>query len=160
LRCRNSEALSRESASSSKLVVPRVGLLDHRIHPRKIASTPIPGAAPSQECQRYAAPPHTPQVLRFFRRSSASDKDLVGAIVVDLAKGIASKTKESKSRTTVGMLCAATLLHQYVTNTLARDDARPSSDHCIIFRSYRQERVSSQSNYRRMLRNVEQFVET
>src|ERR1700730_11367159 len=81
--------------------------------------------------------------------------DLVGAIVVDLAKGIESKTEESKSRTTAGMLHAAALLHQYVTNTLARDGARPSSQHCIIFHSYRQERICSPSNYRRMLRNVE-----
>jgi hypothetical protein len=81
--------------------------------------------------------------------------DLVGAIVVDLAKGIEAKTEESKSRTTAGMVHAAALLHQYVTNTLAREDARPSSDHCVIFHSYRRERVSSPSNYRRKLRNVE-----
>jgi hypothetical protein len=81
--------------------------------------------------------------------------DLVGAIVVDLAKGIEAKTEESKSRTTAGMVHAAALLHQYVTNTLAREDARPSSDHCVIFHSYRRARVSSPSNYRRKLRNVE-----
>lgn len=81
--------------------------------------------------------------------------DLVGAIVVDLAKGIESKTEEAKSRATAGMLYAAALLHQYVTNTLAQGGARPSADYCVIFHSYRQERVCSPSNYRRMLRNVE-----
>jgi hypothetical protein len=81
--------------------------------------------------------------------------DLVGAIVVDLAKGIESKTEESKSRTTAGMLHSAALLHQYVTSALARDGALPSAEHCVIFHSYRQERTCSPSNYRRMLRNVE-----
>jgi hypothetical protein len=69
--------------------------------------------------------------------------DLVGAIVVDLAKGIESKTEESKSRTTAGMLHSAALLHQYVTSALARDGALPSAEHCVIFHSYRQERTCS-----------------
>jgi hypothetical protein len=81
--------------------------------------------------------------------------DLVGAIVVDVAKGIEAKTDESKSRTTAGMVHAAALLHQYVTTTLAAGNARPSSDHCVIFHSYRRERVCSPSSYRRKLRNVE-----
>jgi hypothetical protein len=81
--------------------------------------------------------------------------DLVGAIVVDVAKGIALKSNDAVSRRTDGMRHAAVLVHEYVAAALGADDAKPSPDHSIIFHSHRQERVCAPSGYRRMLRNVE-----
>ncbi|WP_128080079.1 hypothetical protein [Roseicella frigidaeris] len=81
--------------------------------------------------------------------------DLAGAIVVDVAKGIALKSDEAVARRSDGMRHAAVLVHEYVAGALGPDGAKPSPDHSIIFHSHRQERVCAPSGYRRMLRNVE-----
>jgi len=81
--------------------------------------------------------------------------DLVGAIIVDIAKGDIPKTEDSASRITNGMMHAAALIHQYVSNVFHGQDVKASQPHCVIFHTHRQERVCSPDNYWRMLRNVE-----
>ena len=81
--------------------------------------------------------------------------DLVGAVVVDVAKGIIPKTTEASAKLTEGMTHAAALVHQYVTTIFAGHDVKPSHPHCFIFHAHRQERVCSPENYARMLRNIE-----
>jgi hypothetical protein len=81
--------------------------------------------------------------------------DLVGAIIVDIAKGDIPKTEDRAARITGGMMHAAALIHQYVSNTFHGQDVKASQPHCVIFNSHRQERVCAPDNYGRMLRNVE-----
>lgn len=81
--------------------------------------------------------------------------DLVGAVLVDIAKGIEPKTPEAQYRLTNGMRHAAMLVHQYTVRDLAADDAKPSQEHCIVFHAHRQERICAPDNYRKALRNME-----
>ena len=81
--------------------------------------------------------------------------DLLGAIVIDVAKGIEPKTPEAKARLTNGMMHGAILLHQHVADVFAADEGKPALEHCTVFHTHRQERVSAPSAYRKMLRNIE-----
>jgi len=81
--------------------------------------------------------------------------DLIGAVVVDPAKGEAPKTAAAKTKVTDGMTHSAILLHQYVTRGFPGKDPRPSTEHCFVFHMHRQERVSAPYPYRRLYRNME-----
>jgi len=81
--------------------------------------------------------------------------DLVGAILVDPAKGDAPKTDISQARVTDGMEHAAILIHQYVVREFPGEDPKPSADHCVVFHSFRQQRVAAPDPYRRKFRNIE-----
>jgi hypothetical protein len=81
--------------------------------------------------------------------------DLVGALIVDLAKGASLRTDDAQQRATKAMIHAAIVLHLDVTDALCADGTKPSQDHCVVFHSYRGERVAAPSNYRRVLRNME-----
>ena len=81
--------------------------------------------------------------------------DLVGAIVVDPAKGVAPKSDDAIARRASGMRHAAVLVHEYVASSLATDEAKPSPEHSVVYHCFRQERVCAPSGYRKMLRNVE-----
>jgi hypothetical protein len=94
-----------------------------------------------------------PTVLVSASRSRG--KDLVGAVIVDTAKGIEPKTPETISRTTEAMVHASYLLHELVVASVANDDQRPSKEHCMIFHSYRQEVAICPTNYRRSLGNLQ-----
>ena len=72
-----------------------------------------------------------------------------------LAKGASLRTDDAQQRATKAMIRAAIVLYLYVTDTLCGDGTKPSQDHCVIFHSYRGERVAALSNYRRVLRNME-----
>jgi hypothetical protein len=82
-------------------------------------------------------------------------KNLRGALIVDTAKGLAPKTDEVAGRMTEAMMHAAYLLHEQVAAGVIGGEERPSTDHCMVFHSYRQELVVSPSNYKRLLKNVE-----
>lgn len=86
--------------------------------------------------------------------------DLVGAIVLDVAKGIEPKTEASKARCIRAMLHSAILVHQQVGMGSVGEDERPSADHAIVFHAHRQERVCAPGNHRKMLRNMEAVCRT
>jgi hypothetical protein len=79
---------------------------------------------------------------------------LLGAMVIDVAKGILPRTDEAARRLTEGMTHSAILLHQHVVETFTEDDGKPSLEHCVVFHTHRQERVSAPSAYRKMLGNI------
>jgi len=81
--------------------------------------------------------------------------DLVGALVIDLAKGVSLRSDDAQQRATKAMVHSAIILHLYTVDRRCADGSKSSQDHCIIFHSYRGERVAAPSNYRRMLRNME-----
>ncbi|WP_192258570.1 hypothetical protein [Mesorhizobium caraganae] len=73
---------------------------------------------------------------------------------MNLAKGIEPKTDESRLRTTNAMNCAAALLHQHVDMEFAGRDEKASNEQCVLFHTFRQERVCAPQNYRTMMRNL------
>ena len=81
--------------------------------------------------------------------------DLLGAIVIDVAKGMELKTDEAKIKSKNAMTHSAILVHQYATEAFAPDDGKVSLEHCIVFHSHRQDRVCAPTNYRRPYRNIE-----
>lgn len=112
-----------------------------------------------------AAPPATPLVIEgvsvsvqptaYLRVRRPRGSDLVGALIVDLTKGIAPKTAVAIEKVRSGMEHAAAIVHRHVAEARATEDAKASPDHCIIFHAHRQERIKSPTNTRRMLANVE-----
>lgn len=80
---------------------------------------------------------------------------LLGAIVIDVAKGILPKTDEAAAKLTNGMTHSAILLHQHVIETFTDDEGKPSLDHCVIFHTHRGERICAPSAYRKALGNIQ-----
>lgn len=95
------------------------------------------------------------QPTAHIRASRPRGADLVGAVVIDLAKGTEPKTEEAKYRVRSGMEHAAILVHQYVTGHFGTDGVKSSPEHCIIFHTHRQDRVCAPDNYRRAMNNIE-----
>jgi hypothetical protein len=92
------------------------------------------------------------------RVSKPKGKDLIGALLVDTAKGTEPKTPEAESKRTNAMTHAAALLHRQVAEIVsehADDTVKVSPEHCIIFHTFRQQRVCAPTSSRRMIRNVE-----
>jgi hypothetical protein len=81
--------------------------------------------------------------------------DLIGAVVIDTAKGETPKTDAAKIKIADGMEHCEILLHQYVACEFPGKDPRPSTEHCFVFHAHRQERVAAPDPYRRMYRNME-----
>ena len=81
--------------------------------------------------------------------------DLVGALLVDVAKGIEPKRETGKVKATKSMSYSAMLIHQYVVGIFPTEDPKPSTDHCIVFHSYRQEAVHCPTNYRLAFKDME-----
>jgi hypothetical protein len=79
---------------------------------------------------------------------------LVGAVVVDVAKGEEAKTDAAKARARDPMEHSAIVLHQHVVEALS-EEGKPSPEHCFIFHTNRQDRVSAPTNYRRTYLNIE-----
>ena len=112
-----------------------------------------------------AAPPAAPlkiegvvvsvQPTAHIRQRRPRGCDLVGALIVDLAKGTTPKTDETKARVASAMRYGTILVHQYVCATLSGEDSRPSPDHAIIYHAHRQERVCAPAAGRRLSRNIE-----
>ena len=88
------------------------------------------------------------------RAARPKGTDLLGALVIDLAKGTLPKTDEAQARLTKAMTHAAVLVHQY-TEAVFGAEARTSKDHSAVFHTHRQEWVCAPNNYRGMLRNME-----
>jgi hypothetical protein len=88
------------------------------------------------------------------RQKRSRGADLVGALVIDVAKGSSPKTDEAKAKVTNAMVHSAIVLHQYVNDTLGEDGVKPSPEHTIIFHAHRQERVCAPDGYRKTLRNI------
>jgi hypothetical protein len=89
-----------------------------------------------------------------IRVSRSRGADLHGAVVIDVAKGIEPKTDDMKARLKDGMIHSAIILHQHVVET-APEGGKPSPDHCFIFHTHRQDRVTAPTNYRKAYRNIE-----
>lgn len=81
--------------------------------------------------------------------------DLLGALVVDLAKGAVPKTDDAQARLTAAMTNSAVLVNQYVEAVFEGADGKPSRDHSVVFHTHRQQWVFAPTNYRSMLRNIE-----
>jgi hypothetical protein len=79
---------------------------------------------------------------------------LVGALMVDPAKGIEPKTDSAHAKMKDAMRYAAILLHQYATEVFDGDEGKVSPDHCIIFHVHRQDRIAAPSSYRRDYGNI------
>jgi hypothetical protein len=58
------------------------------------------------------------------------------------------------------MSITSMLLHDLVSNTVIADGEKASPDHCYTFHSYRQERVTSPSNYRKTFNVIEAALRT
>ncbi|WP_428489671.1 hypothetical protein [Rhodopila sp.] len=95
------------------------------------------------------------QPTAHIRVRRARGADLMGAIVVDTAKGQTPKTEPAKRRTNKAMYCSAIMVHLYLLREFAADDPKASAEHSIIFHTTRQDRVCAPDNYQRMLRNFE-----
>jgi hypothetical protein len=80
---------------------------------------------------------------------------LLGALVVDVAKGIEPKTDEAKIKATNGMKYGAILLHQYATEVFASANGKVAPEQCILFHTHRQQREHTPSTYRRDYRNIQ-----
>jgi hypothetical protein len=80
---------------------------------------------------------------------------LLGVLLIDAAKGIELKTEEAKAKATAGMRYTAILLHQYATEEFADATGKIVPEQCILFHSYRQQRETAPSTYRRDFRNIQ-----
>lgn len=89
------------------------------------------------------------------RASRPRSIDLLGALVVDVAKGVLPKTDEAQARLTNGMVHGAVLIHQFVEATAGDRDGKPHPEHCAVFHAVRSEWVCAPVSHRKMLRNVE-----
>jgi hypothetical protein len=81
--------------------------------------------------------------------------DLIGAIVIDTAKGQTPRTDAARLKVLNGMTHSAVLLHEYVVREFPDGDPRPSTEHCLVFHAHRQDRVCAPNPYRRIYRNIE-----
>jgi hypothetical protein len=90
-----------------------------------------------------------------IRVSRTRGVDLLGAVLIDVAKGADPKTDDAKARIKSGMEHSAIILHQHIVETMADDGGKPSTDYCFIFHTYQQNRVSAPSSYRKSYRNIE-----
>jgi len=88
-----------------------------------------------------------------IRARRARGSDLLGALIVDLAKGDPLRTEDARGKAANAMLSTAMLLHQHVA-ALCGEEAKPSAEHCVVFHSYRGERVCCPSSYRTAMRNL------
>jgi hypothetical protein len=126
---------------------------------RSLNALPIAGMnltlAPLQRATPIEGVKVSIQPTALIRVERRRGKPLRGAIIVDTAKGQEPKTDDAKARATAGMIHAAYLLHELVANSIAAQDEKASTEHCLIFHSHRPELVCSPSNYRSQLRNVE-----
>jgi len=93
-----------------------------------------------------------PSALILVARSRGSD--LVGALIVDAAKGAELRTEAARERATQAMKNAAILLHQHVVAQHDGMGVKPSCEHAIVFHSHRQQTESAPSSHRRELRNL------
>jgi hypothetical protein len=81
--------------------------------------------------------------------------DLIGAVVIDPAKGVVPKTDAAKLKVKDGMLHAAIMIHQYVSREFPEEDPRPSPEHCIVFHTFTQAKMCAPDGYQRIMRNIE-----
>ena len=95
------------------------------------------------------------QPTAHVRVSRPRGVDLIGAVVIDTAKGESPKTEVAKIKIADGMAHSAILLHKYVARAFPGKDPRPSAEHCFVFHAHRQERVCAPDPYRRTYRNME-----
>lgn len=93
-----------------------------------------------------------------IRVSRPRGKDLIGALLIDHAKGIPPKTTEAELKLTNAMSHSAAILNRQVSEILAeggRDDEKVSTEHCIIFHTYRQQQVCCPGNSKKMMNNID-----
>lgn len=93
-----------------------------------------------------------------IRVSRPRGKDLIGALLIDTAKGILPKTPEAEARLTNAMTHSASLLFQQVTEIFGEnpdDGAKVSPEHCIIFHTHRQQNLPCPTSSRKLIRNIE-----
>jgi hypothetical protein len=81
--------------------------------------------------------------------------DLIGAVVIDTAKGQTPKTEVTKRRAEREMLYSAIMVHQYLLREFTEDDPKPSAEQSIIFHTFRQQKMRAPDNYLKILRNLE-----
>lgn len=95
-----------------------------------------------------------PTVL--VRQARPRGADLVGAMIVDPAKGPSCTTDEARAKVTRAMIHSAVLLHMLVTGRGNEDGScRASASHCIVFHAHRAQAVCAPENHRTMLRNIQ-----
>lgn len=159
-RCRDDLESERENSSSPTArdnAQYALNALD--AFERSLNALPITGMnltlAPLQRPMMIEGVKVSIQPTALIRVERPRGKPLRGAIIVDTAKGQEPKTDEAKAKATAGMIHAAYLLHELVANSVVADDEKPSTEHCMVFQSYRPQLVSSPSNYRSQLRNLE-----
>lgn len=80
--------------------------------------------------------------------------DLIGALVLDTAKGQSLKSKDGEDRANKAMLHSAAILHDHVSRGIG-DGEKASNEHSIVFHTFRPHKVTAPGNYKRLLRNVE-----
>jgi len=93
-----------------------------------------------------------------IRVSRPRGHDLVGALLIDTAKGVAPKTPEAEFKLTNAMTHSAALIHQQVAEVFQErpeDGAKVSPEHCIIFHSHRQQQVSCPTSSKKLIRNMD-----
>lgn len=81
--------------------------------------------------------------------------DLLGALVVDLAKGILPKTQEAEAKLANGMVHSAVLVREYAEREFAGTDGKVSPEYSVVFHAHRLDWTCAPTNYRKLLRNVE-----
>jgi hypothetical protein len=95
------------------------------------------------------------QPTAHIRVARPKGRELVGAIIVDLAKGTTPKTEVSMARVTEGMIHAAILIHRYAENMFSGQGEKVSAEHCVVFHAHRHERACAPNNYKTKFRNIE-----
>ena len=81
--------------------------------------------------------------------------DLVGALILDPARGTPNKTEVAQAKATAAMEYAACLIHQHVAETMCGGGEKPSAEHCVVFHAFRGERVCAPASYKKKLGNME-----
>ena len=93
-----------------------------------------------------------------IRVSRPRGKDLVGALLIDTAKGLVPKTPEAEAKLSKAMTHTAVIVHRQVAEIYAEtpeDGVQVSPEHCVVFHSHRQQRIECPSGSRKMMRNIE-----
>ena len=85
--------------------------------------------------------------------------DLVGAVVIDFAKGSEIKTELAMARIVTALEHTSMLIHQSVSDNCSPED-RASTENCYVFHVFRQQTVRCPESYKRQLGNVEAVCRT
>lgn len=91
----------------------------------------------------------------WLRQARPKGADLVGALMLDFAKGLPLRTDAARQKALTAMEFTTYLLHRKVAAERCSDGSKVSGSLCVMHHLHRGESVSAPDNYRNKLKNME-----